>query len=177
VCTRRGAETIEALTTADGRPITLRPAGDVDREFLLRVYASTREAELAQVTWAPGAKEAFLRMQFATQDAYFRGQFPECEFLVVQVAGRDAGRLSVHRRDDEFSLVDLALLPEARGQGAGTAILRTLLAEAVAAGKPLTLHVERSNPALRLYEREGFRQVEDKGVYLFLEWRPPAAEG
>jgi hypothetical protein len=32
------------------------------------------------------------------------------------------------------------------------------------------IHVERLNPAVRLYERLGFRQIEDKGVYLFMEW-------
>ena len=37
----------------------------------------------------------------------------------------------------------------------------------------MTIHVERFNPALRLYERLGFSVAEDKGVYLFLE-RPPA---
>ena len=29
----------------------------------------------------------------------------------------------------------------------------------------------RFNPALRLYERLGFRQIDDRGVYLFMEWR------
>jgi hypothetical protein len=33
------------------------------------------------------------------------------------------------------------------------------------------IHVERQNPALALYERLGFRLLEDRGVYLFLEWR------
>jgi hypothetical protein len=45
------------------------------------------------------------------------------------------------------------------------------------------IHVERCNPALRLYERLGFRQIDDRGVYLFMEWtdansqplRPPRA--
>jgi hypothetical protein len=35
---------------------------------------------------------------------------------------------------------------------------------------PLRIHVEKFNPALRWYERLGFRQIEDKGVYLFMEW-------
>ena len=42
-----------------------------------------------------------------------------------------------------------------------------------AAGKPVSIHVERFNPELRLYARLGFRQVEDKGVYLLMS-RPPA---
>jgi hypothetical protein len=33
----------------------------------------------------------------------------------------------------------------------------------------LRIHVERFNPALRLYERLGFRQIEDRDVYLFME--------
>jgi hypothetical protein len=35
---------------------------------------------------------------------------------------------------------------------------------------PLRIHVERFNPALRLYQRLGFRQIEDRGIYYFLEW-------
>ena len=35
----------------------------------------------------------------------------------------------------------------------------------------MTIHVERFNPALRLYERLGFSVAEDKGVYLLLERR------
>ncbi len=40
------------------------------------------------------------------------------------------------------------------------------------AGRLLRIHVERFNPALMLYERLGFRQIADRGVYLFLEWAP-----
>ena len=56
-------------------------------------------------------------------------------------------------------------------RGIGTTLLHGLQSEAAAAGKPLRLHVERFNPALRLYERLGFQQIEDRGVYLFMEWR------
>ena len=36
--------------------------------------------------------------------------------------------------------------------------------------KAVRIHVERNNPALHLYERLGFRQIGDTGVYLLLEW-------
>jgi ribosomal protein S18 acetylase RimI-like enzyme len=73
--------------------------------------------------------------------------------------------------DRRISIVDIALLPDYCNRGIGTTVLRTLHPEASGAGSPLRIHVERFNPALRLYERLGFRQIEDKGVYLFLEWR------
>ena len=87
---------------------------------------------------------------------------------------RDAvpvGRLYVARWQDEIRLVDIALLPPSRNAGLGSAILRDLLA-AAAAHKPVRIHVEKFNPALRLYERLGFAPIEDKGVYLFMEWSP-----
>ena len=86
--------------------------------------------------------------------------------------GLAAGRLYVARWPAEIRIMDIALLPAHRGRGAGTALLRDLMAEAEAAEKPLTIHVERFNPALRLYLRLGFTPIEDKGVYLLLRWSP-----
>ena len=54
-------------------------------------------------------------------------------------------------------------------------MLGRLIAEAERRRTRLTIHVERQNPALRLYERLGFRLAEDKGVYLFLERLPGPA--
>jgi len=69
----------------------------------------------------------------------------------------------------KIRIIDIALLPEHRGNGVGTSLLRDLLAEGESGGKRVTIHVERFNPALRLYERLGFSVAEDKGVYLLLE--------
>ena len=124
------------------------------------------------MAWDDAQKEAFLRSQFDAQDAWWRENYAEASFDVVLVDGEPAGRLYVHRGEREIRIVDIALLPEHRGGGVGTSLLENLLAEADEARKSVTIHVERMNPALRLYERLGFALAEDKGVYLFLE-RPP----
>jgi ribosomal protein S18 acetylase RimI-like enzyme len=129
------------------------------------VYASTRADELAAVPWDDEAKEAFLRAQFGAQDRWWREHYADASFDVVLVDGRPAGRLYVHRGAEEIRIVDVALLPAYRGRGIGSALLREVLAD----GRRVTIHVERMNPALRLYERLGFTLAEDKGVYLFLE--------
>jgi ribosomal protein S18 acetylase RimI-like enzyme len=143
----------------------LRPVEPDDREFLYRVYASTRTEELAVVPWDERQKDAFLRAQFDAQDAWWRENYRDASFDVVVVDGEPAGRLYLHRGETEIRIVDIALLPEHRGKGVGSALLRGVIAE----GKRVTIHVERMNPALRLYERLGFTVAEDKGVYLFLE--------
>ena len=81
------------------------------------------------------------------------------------------GRLYVDRRPDEIRLIDIALLPSHRGRGIGSELTGGLLAEADRADLPLRLHVEADNPARRLYQRLGFREVADHGVYRLFEWR------
>lgn len=154
--------------------VALRPSTPADRELLFRVYAGTRAEELAPVPWPAEAKVAFLRQQFDAQDAWWRTHYAGATFDVVVVDGRDAGRLYLWEGETELRVVDVALLPEARRRGVGTRLLGGVQARARAAGKAVTIHVERTNPALALYERLGFRLVEDKGVYLFLSWSADA---
>jgi ribosomal protein S18 acetylase RimI-like enzyme len=154
---------------------TLRPALPEDRELLFSVYASTRGDELAVVSWTSTEKSAFLRQQFEAQDVHYRQHYAGATFLVIEAAGVPAGRLYVARWPREIRIMDIALLPAHRRRGLGTAILADLLAEATAAGKLVSIHVERNNPALCLYERLGFHTAADRGVYLFLERSPAAA--
>ena len=96
---------------------------------------------------------------------------------MIVAGGERAGRLYVARWPDEVRIMDLAVVAEHRSRGIGTALLRRLQAEAEAASRKLSIHVERFNRALRLYERLGFAVVQDKGVYLLLEWTAPTAGG
>ncbi len=152
--------------------VELRAIGPADMEFLYRLYASTRAEEMALVDWSEADKEAFLRRQFDAQHKYYVEQFPAARLDLVLRDGEPIGRLYVDRREDEIRLIDIALLPEHRGGGIGGTMMRELLAEARAAAKPVRIHVERFNPAMRLYERLGFERLEEQGVYDLMEWRP-----
>lgn len=149
--------------------VVLRPVAAADHEFLVRLYAGTREEELEAVDWTDEQKESFLRQQFEAQHAWYQEQYAGASFDIVELDGEPVGRLYVARWPREIRIVDISLLPERRGHGIGGALLRQLLDEADAAGKSLSIHVERFNRALRLYERLGFRLREDKGVYLLLQ--------
>ena len=157
------------MSELTGRSIALRPTRAGDEEFLYGVYASTRQEELAQTGWGEALIETFLRQQFDAQSSYYREHYQDTSFDVILADGRPIGRLYVARWPEEIRIVDIALLPENRGAGVGTALLRDLISESEASAKPLSIHVERFNPALRLYERLGFREVEDKGVYLLMQ--------
>jgi ribosomal protein S18 acetylase RimI-like enzyme len=149
--------------------ITLCPITAGDEAFLYQVYASTRQEEMALVDWDDAQKQAFLRMQFHAQHTFYHAEFPNASYQLILRQDTPVGRLYVDRREHDFCILDITLLPEYRRQGIGGELLQQVLAEADRAGKPVRIHVERFNPALRLYERLGFCQVSDQGVYYLME--------
>ena len=118
------------------RSVTLRAATSDDDAFLARVYAGTRAAELATVSWTDEEKAAFVHMQFAAQAQYYREHYPHTSFDVVLLGAEAVGRLYVSRWTDEIRIVDIALLPDCCNRGIGTTLLHGLQSEAAAAGKP-----------------------------------------
>lgn len=152
--------------------ILLRPASASDEEFLYSVYASTRAEEMAQVSWTDQEKRAFLRMQFQAQYRFYTENYSGAEFQVILIENQPVGRLYLHRRKNEIRILDIALLPEYRNQGLGSTLLNNILEEGRQNNRSVTIHVERFNPALHLYQRLGFRLQQDKGIYYFMEWSP-----
>lgn len=185
-----------ALTQPD---FDLRPEAAGDLEFLAALYASTRWEELAPVDWPEAAKREFLDQQFQLQHAHYLQHYAGAEMLLI-VAARQArqllesqpdahwpdpasnehdliGRIYFRAGSTEVRLMEIALLPAYRGRGIGCCLVQTLQAQAAQRGVDITLHVEPDNRAQRLYQRLGFKLIEQRGVYDFLGWSPPLSAG
>jgi ribosomal protein S18 acetylase RimI-like enzyme len=166
--------------TAGGREFFLRPVTPEDYEEMVGVYASTRAAELAQVTWWDDAQKlAFCRMQYHAQKSEYDARYPDAQYDVIMLEGRTAGRFWVGRDDEQIRMLDVTILPWAQGRGVGTALVLSLIEEARASGKLLRHMVFVLNEgARRLYERLGFVVFEEVGgSHLHMEWRAGADEG
>ncbi len=160
--------------------VTLRPIAADDEAFLYELYASTREEELSVVTWDAAMKEQFLRMQFHAQQTHYQGYYPNGEHQLILLDGQPIGRMYVAPMEQELRLLDIALLPEHRNRGIGTAMMQALMEEASRVAKPIRLHVYEYDPkALRFYARLGFVQIGKTGLHLFMEWPPqqPSVDG
>src|ERR1041385_3701127 len=162
----------ESFQLPDGGTVELRPISERDDAFLLSVYASTREDELAQAEWGEGQKELFLRWQFDMQRREYETRFPNADYRVIVLDRQPAGRIWVGADDEQIRLLDIALLPQFQNRGVGTALLERLKTHAAGKGKALRHMVfVLNNNAERFYERLGFRKIEDFGAYKHMEWR------
>ncbi|MDT5157785.1 MAG: hypothetical protein QOC99_1323 [Acidobacteriota bacterium] len=157
-----------------GRRVSLRPATLEDYEDLVRVYASTRAGELAQVAWWDDEQKlAFCRSQYDAQKAEYEAVYPRTEYDVILLDGRTAGRIWVARDEEEIRLLDIALLPEAQRQGVGAALVGALIEEARSTARRLRHMVFVLNTdARRFYERLGFQVFEEIGAYVHMQWHP-----
>lgn len=162
------------MSIYDSRQVTLRPALDADEAFLLDVYAGTRSDEMAQTGWDDAQQRAFIQLQFAAQQQHYRAYYPRAEHSIILLNEKPIGRLYVARSPEEIRILDLALLAGHRNKGTGTRIIKDLMAESVKTGKPVRVYVENFNRALRLFERLGFSQVEEKGFHYLMQWLQPA---
>lgn len=164
-------DALDGSLTPAGARVGLRPVTPEDGEFLLAVYASTREEELAQVPWSPEQKLQFLLMQSEAQRREYEARYPDAQYDVILLDGRPVGRIWIGRDEEQIRLLDIALLPEARGRGVGTVLVGQLIEEAGRTGRALRHMVFVLNTgALRFYERYGFVVIEDVGAYKHMEW-------
>ena len=168
--------TVAAMNHSSVSPvaIALRPETPADDAFLLGLYRTTREAELALTNWDAAVRTAFVLSQFQAMRRGYAAMFPQGQFSVVLADGQPVGRLVIHRGENEFRVVDMAVRPEHQNRKIGTSLMQAVQAEAAVARQPVRLHVLKMNRALRFYGRLGFVCAGSEGLYEHLEWCPPA---
>jgi GNAT superfamily N-acetyltransferase len=142
---------------------SLRIATASDAAFIYGLRVTGLKEYVAQI-W--GWDEMF-------QEARFQEHFDPAYYHVIMVSGLDVGVVAVEWRDRAVFLADIEILPEWRGCGLGTAIISEVLAEAERSGLPVALQMLTVNPARRLYERLGFRVVEETPTHYLMRTAGP----
>ena len=84
-------------------------------------------------------------------------QFEFAEILLLH--GQPVGLLKLRQSPTEWEIIQIQLSPTQQGNGIGRWILDGIVSDAAAAGVPIRLSVLKANPAMRLYERLGFKVV------------------
>ncbi len=136
------------------RSLHIRAEDDGDSRFLAELFRAC--SPLAELLPA-----ALLDLQASTQAASHRAAHPYAMRRIVIQGERPIGRIMVDWGADGVSHgVDIAVLPEARGNMAGLHMLRSWLAAADACGYDCMLEVLANNPARKIYAHLGFQPVD-----------------
>jgi len=154
--------------------IAMRPIAPDDEPFLYNVFASTRADEMKLVPWNEAQKEAFLKQQFTAQRDYYLKHYPDAQYQIILLGERPVGRLYVHRIENEIRILDITLLPQYRGAGVGTPLIREIMSEAKRSGRAVSIYVDNFSPALGLFKRLGFSKIEESGISVLFKWNPSA---
>jgi len=155
--------------------LRLRPATAHDDGFLKTLFLSTRE-DLARLAADPKLFATLVEMQWRARQAAYRAAFPGAQDMVVEDGEGPAGRLLLDTERAPWRVVDLALLPRARGRGHGRAVLLALQEAATMAGAAVELTVRRDNVAARgLYASLGFAAIGGDAVAEAMRWTPQGA--
>lgn len=144
---------------------------DTFAELVDRTYSDTRDCpRLSQFRTARQTLEGYRQASAYAPELWFRLVKRSDESAMPP---REAGCLILARHGDEteaapiIELVYMGLIPECRGSGLGTTVLRAAMACAKAAGSErMILAVDRSNDVARsIYRNAGFRWVLNERVW------------
>ena len=123
--------------------IQTRPLAPHDLDAILAITAASPEA----ASWSRADYEQFLNA------AYSGACF------VAELEGSIAGFICFRVASDEAELLNLAVIPSARRRGVASLLLAEAIRQSLERGaRRLFLEVRDTNqPAIRFYERHGFR--------------------
>lgn len=102
----------------------------------------------------------------------FDGDFSHIEqFNVIEIDGCFAGFVQFYFEYPYFEVVEIHLLPECRGKGIGSDILRCLQKVCIAQDKKIRIGCFKENQrAKTLYLKLGFMQTEETDTHYILEY-------
>lgn len=145
----------------------IRVAGREDESFLREM--------LYESLYVPEGEEPFnrdiLEEPFMKKYVENWGREGDLGYIAVNAAGKPAGSITIRYFDegnkgfgyvsDDIPELGMALLPESRGQGLGTALMKELFRGMKEQGiQKVSLSVAPENTAaMKLYERFGFQEV------------------
>lgn len=154
--------------------LRLRPAGPADEAFFAALYRSTRD-DLLALPLDPAMLDGLVGMQHRMQLAGYRNDYPDAQYQVLELDGVAVGRLVTAAVDGAVRVVDIAVMPQARGQGVAGEALRRVQAQAAGEWRAVALSVRKDNAAARrLYAALGFAVDGEDEMSLELRWRAQA---
>ncbi|MEQ9883676.1 GNAT family N-acetyltransferase [Pectobacterium brasiliense] len=143
------------------RNITLRPATPEDEQFLFELRRATMDEHLHKAGVIADDSAHWQRIKYHYNDAY-----------IVLMGSERIGLFKRYKGANEWTIIQIQILPAYQGQGIAAWLLNTFLQQADEANVPVTLSVLNGNRAITLYQRVGFKIVDNDDITLKMKRRP-----
>jgi len=140
--------------------VVLRASLNQDFAFCKRLYFGEMQWIIEQ-----------LDLDKAAQEIGFQQQWDATQVRIITLDDADIGWLQTIPKEDGLFVAQMFVDRPFQRKGIGTEVMRRLIAEAAHAHQAVRLNVVKINPALRLYERLGFRTTheDDRKFYMKLD--------
>lgn len=152
--------------------IALRDRGPDEEQLWKAIFIDSVRSHFEMLNLPEGELDNLLSGQYAAQTADYRSNYPKAWNQIIVFDRADAGRAIWSTEKGDLLLIDIVVLTEYRGKGIGGAVLNWLFDKSREGQMPIRFCVEKGNRAMRLYERLGFRRIEDLNSHFQMEWRP-----
>ncbi|MFJ5442970.1 GNAT family N-acetyltransferase [Pectobacterium sp. CHL-2024] len=143
------------------RNITLRPATPEDEQFLFELRRATMDEHLHRAGVIADDSAHWQRIKYHYNDAY-----------ILLMGSERIGLFKRYKGANEWTIIQIQILPAYQGQGIAAWLLNTFLQQADEANVPVTLSVLNGNRAITLYQRVGFKIVDNDDIALKMKRRP-----
>ncbi len=149
------------------KSLMIRPATVADRPFIQQIVAEAWPAVFGTILSSEFLQHELTRV-YADAPLQARLESDEC-FLIAWCAevlvGFSAYRIRESIENRQCTLENLYLMPALKGKGYGAALLQAVIHQAMLKQcDALWLNVNRGNPAVRFYERQGFSIVSEVDI-------------
>ncbi|WP_264986727.1 GNAT family N-acetyltransferase [Lysinibacillus piscis] len=152
--------------------VQTRDVVSTDEAFLFELYVATRKHEFSILALDEQQLHALLHMQYEAQKRSYQQHFPQAKHEMIYHGELPIGRVMTEIKSGNIHLIDISLLPDFRGKGYGTKVLKQLQRNAAKQKLSVTLHVVQGNPAQKLYERCGFYITGEQAPYITMKFEP-----
>lgn len=127
-----------------------RKALETDIDYLLQLRRETMEEHLINSGIVSNDEDQLLRIHYLFDQA-----------KIVMLNNQNVGLLKLDEKENRIEIVQIQIDPKFQKKGIGQQIIKEVIKNALANNKELVLSVLKVNPAKELYERLGFKTIEE----------------
>jgi ribosomal protein S18 acetylase RimI-like enzyme len=139
------------------------------RAFQARDFEFVRELYFETMRWAIERAFGWNRQH---QEENFSTWFKPNEARIITADGTDVGWIQQRQDAGEIFLGSIYVTPAMQRKGIGTSVIQDLLHLAAHRSQAVTLAVMKINPAVRLYQRLGFRTTHEDDYKIYMRADP-----